>query len=336
MPKQKLSGREKAALLLILLGPEVSAQIFKHLADEEIDNLTIEIANMRTIADDGIKNEILKEFYLLCQGHNYINSGGIDYAKDLLEKAVGQDKAKEILARVTSMLQVRPFDALRRTDPSQLFDFIKGEHPQTLALILSYLPPQRASQLLSALPQDIQADVSKRVAVMEGTSPDVIKEVELVLEKQLSSIMSEGYTIAGGIEAIVDVLNMVDRGTEKNILDKLSEDDPELAEEIKKRMFVFEDIMILDDRAVQLILRQVETNDLGLALKTASEDVEHKIFKNMTKKAGEMLREDVEYMGPVKLREVEEAQQRIVNVIRQLEEEGDIIIARGGESEVVV
>ena len=215
-------------------------------------------------------------------------------------------------------------------------NFIQGEHPQTIAMIMAYLQPEQAAKVLAYLPPDIQADVSNRIALMDRTSPDIVKEVESVLERKMSAIVSNEYASAGGIQSIVNILNFADRGTEKNILDRLEEKDPELAEEIRKRMFVFEDIILLSDRAVQVVLRQVDTHDIALALKTASEDVTEKIFRNMSKRAAQMLKEDMDYMGPVRLREVEDAQQRIVNVIRQLEDSGEIIIARGGEGEVIV
>ncbi|MFP4016021.1 MAG: flagellar motor switch protein FliG [Halanaerobiales bacterium] len=331
----KIKGKNKAAILLVALGPDLSAEIFKHLSDEEIEELTLEIANMQKVNPD-TKYDVLEEFHQLLEAKEYINRGGIEYAREVLDKAVGQEQAENILERLTATLQVRPFDAIRKTDPSQLLNFIQGEHPQTIAMILAYLQADRASQVLSALPQDIQADVSRRIAVMDRTSPDIIKEVETILEQKLSSIVSNEYATTGGIDSIVDILNSVDRGTEKNILDQLDEEDPDLATEIRKRMFVFEDIMLLDDKAVQLVMRQVDTHDVALALKTASEDVENKIYSNMSKRAAEMLKEDIEFMGPVRLREVEEAQQRIVTVIRQLEDSGEIVVARGGESEVIV
>lgn len=335
MPRKKLSGRKKAAILLVTLGPDISASIFKHLSDDLIEELTLEIANLQKI-EPGLKDDVIEEFYQLALAQDYLNRGGIDYARDVLQKALGDDKAKDIIGRLTATLQVRPFDAIRKTDPSQLLNFIQGEHPQTIALILAYLETSQASQVMAALPQEIQTSVAKRIAVMDRTSPDIIKDVEDILEQKLSSIVTNEYASAGGIESIVDILNQVDRGTEKNILDQLEEKDPELAEEIKMRMFVFEDITVLDDQAVQLVLRQVDTNDLSLALKTASDEVENKILSNMSKRAAEMLKEDMEFMGPVRLREVEEAQQRVVNVIRELEESGEIVIARGGESEVIV
>lgn len=335
MDYNKLTGKQKAAILLVAMGPDVSATVFKHLNDEEIEELTLEIANLRSVEKE-LKDQVLEEFYQLCQAHDYINQGGIEYAREVLEKAVGKERANSILERLTATLQVRPFDAIRRTDPSQLMNFIHGEHPQTIAMIMAYLQPDQAANVLSYLPPEVQADVSNRIALMDRTSPDIVKEVETVLERKMSAIVSNEYAAAGGIQSIVNILNFADRGTEKNILDRLEEKDPELVEEIRRRMFVFEDIILLSDRAVQVVLRQVDTHDIALALKTASEDVEEKIYRNMSKRAAQMLKEDIEFMGPVRLREVEDAQQRIVNVIRQLEDSGEIIIARGGEGEVVV
>ncbi|MCC3145209.1 flagellar motor switch protein FliG [Halanaerobium sp. Z-7514] len=333
--REELDGKEKAAILLISLGPDVSSDIFKHLDDEEVEKLTLEIANKNKIKPE-LKKKVQEEFLELQRANDYINSGGISYAKKVLEKSFGKERTKNIINRLTATLQVRPFDSIRKTEAAQILNFIQEEHPQTIALILAYLSPSKASQILSALPADVQSKVAKRIAVMDRTSPEIIKEVERVLEKKLSSVAANEYARAGGIESIVDVLNNVDRGTEKNILDKLEEDNPDLVEEIKKRMFVFEDIVLLSDRAVQLVLRQVETHDLALALKTSSTEVEEIITGNMSKRAAEMLQEDIEYMGPVRIREVEDAQQRIVNVIRELEESGEIVIARGGESELIV
>jgi len=332
---RKMSGKNKAAILLVALGPDLSAKIFQHLNDEEIEELTLEIANMRRVNPE-LKYDVLEEFHQILEAKDYINRGGVEYARDVLTRALGQEKARMILERLTATLQVRPFDAIRKIDPSQLLNFIQGEHPQTIAMVLAYLQSAQAAQILSALPPDIQADVSRRIAEMDRTSPDIIKAVEGILEQKLSSVVSDEFASTGGIDSIVNILNSVDRGTEKNIIDQLEEEEPELAAEIRKRMFVFEDIMLLDDRAVQLVMRQVDTHDVALALKTASEEVAEKIFRNMSKRAGEMLKEDIEFMGPVRLREVEEAQQRIVTVIRQLEDTGEIIIARGGESEVIV
>ncbi len=331
----EMTGREKAAILLISLGPEYSAQIFKHLNDEEIEELTLEIANMRKVAPLE-KEKILDEFYEICIAQEYISEGGINYAKDVLEKALGSQKAMDIINKLTASLQVKPFDFARKADPSQLLNFIQNEHPQTISLILSYLPSNQSAQILSALPQVKQSEVAKRIATMDRTSPEIIKEVELVLERKLSSLVSQDYTSAGGIQSIVDILNSVDRGTEKNIMDTLEVQDAELAEEIRKRMFVFEDIITLDSTSIQRFIREIDNKELAVALKGATEEVSNVIYGNMSKRMAEMIKEDMDYMGPVRLRDVEEAQQKIVNVIRKLEEAGEIIIARGGGDEIIV
>lgn len=330
-----LTGRQKAAILLISLGPEVSAQIFKHLRDEEIEQLTLEIANVRKV-DSSEKDAILAEFHQICMAQEFISQGGIAYAKEILEKALGSQKALDIINRLTATLQVRPFDFARKAEPSQILNFIQNENTQTIALVLSYLQAQQASMILSALPEDKQADVAKRIALMDSTSPEVVAQVERVLEQKLSATVTQDYTSAGGIESIVQILNGVDRGTERTILDALEIQDPELAEEIKKRMFVFEDIVNIDNRSIQRIIRDIENADLQLALKVASEEVRESIFRNMSKRMAETFKEEMEYMGPVRLRDVEEAQTRIVSTIRRLEESGEIIIARGGGDDVIV
>lgn len=333
--KRELNGRQKAAIFLVTVGSEVSAEIFKHLREDEIETLTFEIARLETIdAED--RDKVLAEFQELMMAQDFITTGGIDYARELLEKALGSQKAVDIINRLTSSLQVRPFDFIRRTDPTHLLNFIQQEHPQTIALILAYLEPQKASIILSSLPHEIQSDVAKRIATMDRTSPEVLREVERVLEKKLSTLSSEDYTSAGGVESIVDILNLVDRSTEKSIIESLEEEDPELAEEIKKRMFVFEDIVMLDDRAIQKVLREVDTAELAKALKAVDSEVQDKIFRNMSKRAATLLKEDMEYMGPIRMKDVEEAQQKIVAIIRKLEEQGEIVVARGGEDELVV
>ncbi len=333
--KANLTGRQKAAIFIIAVGSEVSSEIFKHLREDEIEQITFEIARIDKITPED-KEKVLIEFNELMMAQGFITNGGIDFARSLLEKALGNQKAIDIINRLTSSLQVRPFDFIRRTDPAQLLNFIQGEHPQTIALILSYLDPNKASTILSSLPHNIQADVAKRIATMDRVSPDVLREVERVLERKLSTLASEDYTSAGGIDAVVEILNNVDRSTEKVIIESLEEEDPELAEEIKKRMFVFEDIVLLDDKAIQKVLREVDTNDLARALKSVDSEVQDKIFKNMSKRAANLLREDMEFMGPVRLKDVEDAQQKIVNIIRKLEELGEIIVARSGEDELVV
>ena len=316
--EQEMSGIQKAAILLISLGPEKSATIFKHLKEDEIEQLTLEIANTRSVSPQ-TKEDIINEFYEVCLAQQYIAEGGIGYAKELLEKALGAEKAMAVISKLTSSLQVRPY-----------------EHPQTIALILSYLSAQQSAQVISALPAEKQADVAKRIAQMDRTSPDVIKEVERVLERKLASLVNQDYTIIGGVDAIVDILNSVDRGTEKHIVESLEMEEPELADEIRRKMFVFEDILLLDDRTVQRVLRDVDNNDLAIALKSANEEVRNLIFNNLSKRLATMIQEDMEFMGPVRMKDVEEAQQKIVNVIRKLEDAGEIVIARGGGDELVV
>ncbi|HHT72461.1 MAG TPA: flagellar motor switch protein FliG [Firmicutes bacterium] len=331
----EMDGKQKAAVLLVSLGPELSAQIYRHLRDEEIEILTREIANTGNIRS-GIRDEVFSEFYDMYIAREYVEQGGIDYARELLEKALGAARAEAILARLVSTLKARPFSFARKTDPNQLLNFIQNEHPQTIALILAYLNPEQAGMILSALPPETQVDVAKRIAMLDRTTPEILKEIEDTLEQRLSAFAIEDYTMAGGIDSAVEILSLVDRTTEKTILDALEEDDPELAEAILKRMFVFEDIITLDDRAIQKVLREIDTRDLALALKTASEEVAGRIYKNMSKRAADMLKEDIEFMGPVRLRDIEEAQQKIVSTIRRLEEAGEIIISRGGEDEIVV
>lgn len=340
MPKaagkdKEMDGVEKAAILLIALGPEKSAQIFKHLKEDEIEQLTLEIANTSSVSAQ-TKEMVLNEFYEVCLAQQYIAEGGISYAKELLEKALGEDKAKDVISKLTASLQVRPFEFVRKTDPSQLLNFIQDEHPQTIALILAYLPASQAAAVVSALAPEKQADVAKRIAMMDRTSPDVIKEVEKILEKKLASLVNQDYTIVGGVDSIVNILNTVDRSTEKHIMENLEIEEPELADEIRRKMFVFEDILLLDNRAIQTVLREVENNELAVALKNANEDVQKVIFDNLSSRLASMIKEDMEFMGPVRLKDVEDAQQKIVNIIRKLEDAGEIVISRGGGDEIVV
>lgn len=333
--EEEISGVQKAAVLLIALGPEKSSQIFKHLKEDEIEELTLEIANTRSITPQ-LKEDVINEFYEVCLAQQYIAEGGIGYAKELLEKALGSEKAMDVIGKLTASLQVKPFEFVRKAEASQILNFIQDEHPQTIALILSYLSPQQAALILSALTPDRQADVAKRVATMDRTSPDVIKEVERVLETKLSSLVNQDYTVIGGVDAVVEILNTVDRGTEKHIMETLEIEDPELADEIRKKMFVFEDILMLDDRAIQRVLRDVDNNDLAVALKGSNEQVQEAIFRNLSKRLAAMIKEDMEFMGPVRMKDVEEAQQKIVNIIRKLEDSAEIIISRGGGDEIVV
>ncbi len=331
----RISGLQKAAILLISLGPEKSALIFKHLKEEEIEELTLEIANTRSVTPQ-IKETIINEFYEVCLAQQYIAEGGIGYAKELLEKALGAEKAVEVLNRLTASIQVKPFEFVRKTDASQLLSFIQDEHPQTIALILSYLGPSQSAMIVSALSPEQQVEVAKRIATMDRTSPDVIKEVKKILESKLANLVNQDYTIIGGEDHVVEILNTVDRGTEKHIMETLEIEDPELADEIRKKMFVFEDILLLDDRAIQRVLRDVDNNDLAIALKGANEEVQNTVFRNMSQRLAVMIKEDMEFMGPVRMKDVEEAQQKIVNTIRKLEDAGEIVISRGGGDEIIV
>lgn len=322
-------------MLLITLGPEKSAKIFKYLKEEEIEQLTLEIANIRAISPQA-KQDVLNEFYEICLAQQYIAEGGIEYARQVLERALGSENAMEVINRLTVSLQVRPFDFARKAEASQLINFLQSEHPQTIALILSYLRPSQSSAILASLSEDKQADVARRIALMDRASPDVIKEVEREFEKKLSSLVVEDYTTVGGIDSIVEIINLVDRGTEKNIMETLDIDDPELAETIKKKMFVFEDIITLDNRSIQRVLREVDNQELAVALKGSNEEVKEIIFANISQRLAAMIAEDLEYMGPKRIKEIEEAQQKIVNIIRKLEDTGEIIISRGGGDEIIV
>ena len=331
---KSLNGRQKAAIFLVSVGSEISAKIMEQLREDEVEKLTFEIARLETIEPE-LKDQVLQEFQDLMAAQNFITTGGIDYARELLEKSFGSQKAIEIINRLTSSLQVRPFDFIRRTDPSHLLNFIQQEHPQTIALILAYLEPPNASMILQNLPSEIQSDVARRIATMDRTTPEVLREVERVLEKKLSTVSNEDYTSAGGVDSIVEILNLVDRASEKSIIESLEDEDQDLAEEIKKKMFIFEDIVMLSDRDIGKVLREVNTEDLSKALKQVDTEVQDKIFRNMSKRAGTMLREEMEYMGPIRIKDVEEAQQKIVSIIRHLEDKGEIVIARSEEDELV-
>ena len=330
-----LSGREKIAILMVALGNEIAAEVYKLLDDATIELITLEIANLRKITPD-VKLEVMKEAQEVLMAREFMARGGVEYARDILERALGPERAQNLLTRITASLQVRPFDFMRHTDAQQVLSFIQGEHPQTIALILSYLEAPQAAMIISGLPAVMQAEVAKRIAKMDRITPEVLREVERVLERKLSTVMGQDFTLAGGIDAVVAIINSADRATERNIMEYLEENDPELAEEIKKRLFVFEDIIRLDDRSLQRVLREVDMKELGLALKGATEELRGKFFKNMSKRAAEMLQEDMDYMGPVRVKDVEDSQQKVVNVVRSLEEAGEIIIATGGEDELVV
>jgi len=316
------------------MGPEASSLVLKQMGQEDIERLTYQIANTSTV-DPETKQEVIDEFLELNEAQQYMLQGGVTYASEVLEKTLGHPRASEIIKKLLASSKIKPFSMIRKADPTQLISFIYNEHPQTIALILSYLEPEQAALVLGGLPQSLQAEVAKRVALMERASPETIRELERVLEERLSTVFDQDFAAAGGIKTLVDILNRVDRSTERIILESLEQEDPELADEIRKRMFIFEDILTLDDNSIRRVLREIDLKDLALALKAASEEVASRIYRNLSKRAGEMLKEDIEYMGPVRLRDVEEAQQRIVQVIRRLDESGEIIIARGGEDAIV-
>lgn len=332
----QVTGEKKAAVLLMSMGSDLSANVLRNgFTENEIERITGAISDIDQVTSEQT-SKIIGEFFQLAKARQYVINGGLDYAKELLEKTVGPVKAMEILEKVSQSMRQVPFQNLRKADPRQLLSFIRDESPQTLAFIVAHLKPDQAALVLSELNPDVQADVARRVAVLDRTSPDVAKEIEKVLENKLSAVVTTEDMVTGGVKSLVAILNKVDRATEKSIFEHLETEDPELAEEVRRLMFIFEDIVKLHDVSIQKVLREVDTKDLALAMRGANKDVNERIFKNMSKRASEMLREEIEYMGPVRLRDVEDAQQRIVNVIRRLEESGEIVIARGGEDAIIV
>ena len=329
-----MNGRQKAAVLLVSLGAEASAEVFKHLRQDEIDELTLEIAGIGHVPQER-KQSVVEEFYETALAQDYIAEGGLEYARAILEKALGSDRANDVMTRLSGAIQVSPFEFLRRTDAGQILNVIANEHPQTVALVMAYLPPETAAQVVSSLPDDLQAEVAMRIALMDRTAPEVIREIERVLERKLSSVINQDFTSAGGLRSLVDLLNQVDRATERTILETLEEQNPELADEVRRMMFLFEDIVVLDDRSIQQVLREVDTKELAVALKGTSDEVQEKIYANMSERAAAIIKEDLEFMGPVRVKTVEEAQQKIVAVIRRLEAAGQIVIVRGGEDQLV-
>ena len=331
---QPMTNRKKAAILLVALGPETAGHLFQHLAQDEIDQISVEVARMGRV-NAQLRESVIEEFHELCVAQEFIAEGGMDAAREMLQNAFGDEKADMIVSRVMLALQVMPFEFLKKADASQITTFIQNEHPQTIALIIAYLQPAQAAAILSGLPQDLRADVARRLATLDKTPPEVIREVESVLQKKLSSVVSTDFSHAGGVKSLVEVLNYVDRSTEKTIIESLSENNPEIAEEVKKNMFVFEDIILLDDRAIQMVLKEVDTKELAVALKGVNENTAIRIFKNMSERAAAMMKEEMEFMGPVRLKSVEESQQRIVSIIRKLEDAGEITVARGGGEEMI-
>jgi flagellar motor switch protein FliG len=327
--KAAVSPKRKAAIMAIALGPTLSAEVFKHLSQEEIDELVLEIASLDKVTSEE-RITVMEEFYEASLAHDFVAQGGIGYAKDILERAMGDTKALEIMGRLSTFIRVSPFEFLRKIDPVQIFNFLQHEHSQTIALVLAYLPSDAAAGVLGMFTQDVQTEVAMRIAAMDRTAPEVLREVETVMERKLSNLINQDLEAAGGVKALVDIMNFSDRATERNVLEYLDEKDAELADEVRKLMFVFEDLVLLDAKAIQQLLKEVDMKDIGLALKGGNEDVKTLIFSNMSSRAAQMLQEDMEFMGAVKRRSVEEAQGRIVAIVRRLEETGKIQIARGG------
>src|SRR3954447_5246656 len=337
MPDQKeISGTRKAAILVLTLEQNVAADILKHLDEVQIEELSREIAGLGPVTQ-AMRDEVVAEFYQLALARSYADEGGWDYAKSLLAKSLPPDQAKKIIKQVTQQVATTPFAFLQKAESENLLTFIQDEHPQTIALILAHLPPQKASEILVGLAGQKQVEVVKRIANMEQTNPEVIKEVERGLEHRLSAMITQTFEKAGGVDTVAEMLNLADRATEKSIMEGLEAEDPDLVEQIRRLMFVFEDIMMVNDKGIQSMLKEVDNDDLALALKTASQDLKDKIFKNMSERASQLIKEDMEYMGPVRVSDVEAAQQKIVDVVRRLEESGEIIVSgRGGEKDLVV
>jgi flagellar motor switch protein FliG len=333
--KEELGNRQKAAILLMVLGPDAAGNIIRHLSDEQAEALSLELARMDKITPEQRTN-VIHEFHEAAIAQDYIAEGGVEHARKVLESAFGGDRAEEVMKRIVTAMQVVPFEFLKKADPGQVLSFIQDEHPQTIALILAYMPMNSAAMILSKLGPELRADVAARIAMMEQTPPEVIRRVEQVLEKKMSTLISQEMTQAGGPKALVDLLNRVDRSTERLIIDSLTEQNPELADAVKNMMFVFEDIVQLEDRAIQSIMKEVDMKELATALKGTSQEVQDKVYRNMSERAVAMLKEDMEFMGPVRLRVVEESQQKIVAIIRKLEEAGEIVVGRTGEEEVLV
>ncbi|MGI5236664.1 flagellar motor switch protein FliG [Dactylosporangium sp. CA-139066] len=335
MTAGEMTGLRKAAILLVQMGKDDAAKIMAHLREAEVEELTAEIVRLGQVEQD-IANVVLEEFHDMATGHKYVGQGGMDFARDLLEASLGRERAGEIVGRLNTVFMDVPFGFLGQADPRQLLSFLQDEHPQTIALVLAHMTATQASQILSGLAPELQADVAHRIAVMDRTSPDIIRQVEATLERKMSSVLQPSdLSNVGGLEPLVEIINRTDRATERLILEGLAGRNPELAEEIRSKMFMFEDIVSLDDRSIQLVLRQVETNDLATALKGVREEVRQKVMKNLSERAAENLADEIEMLGPVRLRQVEESQAKIVQAIRTLEESGQIVISRGDDDEFV-
>jgi flagellar motor switch protein FliG len=336
MAAGEMTGVRKAAILLLSLDQDQAAEVLKRLPSEAQEEVAREIASLGEIAVTS-RREVFGEFYNLALANSYLAEGGLEHAKALLRKSLSTEDADRVIKQVTQQVATTPFSFLQKAESENLLTFIQDEHPQTIALILAHLNPQKASEILVGLPSQKQIEVVKRVANMEQTNPEVIKEVERGLEHRLSDIVSQTFEKAGGVESVAEILNLADRSTEKGIMEGLEAEDPDLVEQIRRLMFVFEDILLVNDKGIQSVLKEVDNEELSLALKTASDELKNKIFKNMSERAAQLIAEDMQYMGPVRVSDVEAAQQKIVDVVRRLEDAGEIIIAgRGGEKEMVV
>jgi flagellar motor switch protein FliG len=330
-----LTGLEKAAVLLVSIGPEAAAAVTRHLKKDELESVTMEIAQIKDVPQ-AQRDHVLREFHELAGAQSYVLTGGVDYAQEMLIKGMGAERAKEIIQRVRTGQDRGGFEALSRVDADHLISFIQNEHPQTMALILARLSPRQAANVLQKLPPEIQPEVVGRIAMTDQIAQETFQEIESILQQHMSGLVRGPSSRLGGIEAVAEVLNQVERSTEKNIMGMLERDNPDLASQIKNLMFVFDDIHNLMDRDIQRVLKEVDSKDLALALKVASEEVKQKIFGNISQRASEMLGDEIEYLGPVRLKTVEEAQQRIVETIRRLEEAGEIVVSRGGHEEEII
>ena len=334
MAQQEYTRIQKAAAVMIALGSREAAEVYKHLRDDEIEQLTIEIAKISRLPSDEMKL-IVDDFYGLCLAQKVIAEGGLEFARDVLEKAFGTQQAVSYMERVTKSLKTKSFDFIRKADYKSLLNILQNEHPQTIALILSYARAEQASQVISELAPDLRIEVIERIAKLDRASPEMISIVEKILAKKFGSIISVDLMELGGINHVADIMNNVDRGTEKQIFDELGLKDPELADNVRKLMFVFEDIVFLDDMSIQRFLREVDSKDLAVALKGTNAEVSAVIFNNMSKRMQESIASDIEFLHNVRMRDVEAAQQRIVDSIRKLEEEGELVISKGGKDDVI-
>ena len=331
---ETLSGPRKAAIFLATMGADVSARIFRQFDDSEIETLTAEISKLPSV-DDGITSLVLREFLEMAVTKQYITTGGLSYALEVLEKAVGDKRANEVIGRIQTSVQPARFAAVKKADPNQLASILIREHPQTVALLLANLEPELAAAILSALPDEVRAEIVFRLATIDKTSPDIVKQIEQVLEKQVSAGLSSGVSYGSGAKTVAEVLNRVDPTTQKTILNRLDDHSPSLAEQIRGLMFTFEDLINVEDRGLQRLITDVEQKDLVLSLKAAGEQVAAKIFKNMSERTASIIKQEMEFLGPVRLKEVEEAQRKVVGVARKLRESGDIIVLGQGADQVV-